>query len=442
MSILSCDENGRAHIAKVVNQDVKVVNMGAGKPLKARVLERLESGGAVVEVPVITETAELDLRRTHGGGEGKVSITGEHLRQMASNFGAWPKPVTVGFDGIDPGHDRDTGGPSSAFVESLTVRGTALWATVTLSGMLAGLIIEGAYRASSMEARLNPKTPTAEFEGWVLTGFIFTNNPATDTTFKIAATGEIESAEMGTASVPFDKPGLSEAKKESAMDPITAASEKAGKSESVSLTFHNEKVEGVKAQLTASEERVRTLSETNETLREQVVNLRADYDAARAKADTAKDEAATEKATASRAVSEARNLRDSNRQLQEQIVELTAKVNEVDAANLSLKVTDTITETIKAGVRPAVFEGHESNAADWMRAKFTSFEEFEKHCKVLAGGVTVPSGSQANSGHDPSTDGDPADGKEDLASADLTQATTEEEARKILAARKANEAAE
>ena len=168
------------------------MNCGAANPLKARKIRDMDNGGAVFEVPVLTEQTQVDFSKSHGGGPTSGSVTASDMREMVSNFDSWPKRPTVGFDGIDLGHDRDKAGPSAAFVNALRFDEGVLWATIEADSFGASLVAR--YGGTSVEAQMNPSITMGDFDGWVMTGFIFTNDNAIDTAYRIAASESFQAA--------------------------------------------------------------------------------------------------------------------------------------------------------------------------------------------------------------------------------------------------------
>ncbi len=121
-------------------------------PLAAKVIERRKDGSALVEVPVLTVQDTVDFSITEGGGSKKGTIPDAALREMADNFTRWPRPVGVGFSGIDDGHQRDKAGPQLAFARSARYESGTLWVVAELDPAVAGVAIESDARNTAASA--------------------------------------------------------------------------------------------------------------------------------------------------------------------------------------------------------------------------------------------------------------------------------------------------
>lgn len=167
-------------------------------PVEVRVLSRRDNGSGVVEIPLLPAT-EIDLAHTAGGGKGKTKITEDDLNQMVANFALFPGPVPIG---VSPHVEfSDRGGFSPGFINALSVRAGVLFGELDLIAGLLAEIESGGWRGFSVEIAKNLKTATVALDGWALTGGIFTNRPATDVNFRIAASVESESDEKASFSI-------------------------------------------------------------------------------------------------------------------------------------------------------------------------------------------------------------------------------------------------
>lgn len=341
------------------------MKFAAADPIKARVIEMRENGTSLVEVPVLTVQDKVDFSKTHGGGKKDGSISEDELRQMAANFAEWPRPVTIGFDGIDGGHDRDKGGPAIAFARSARFDDGALLVVAELDQFATELIVSRkAFRATSVEARLSPVLPTVTMSGWVLTGFIFTNSNAVDTVFDIAATGDVTSAESFRALVDFqltEEPAPNKGQGGPQMSDETARLELAEKS----IAAREETIAGLEKKLSAQVRDGAELSLKYDELRTANATTELELSAAQAKCNRVKKENAELRA----------------KETQEKNKEQAAEV---------LTLAETM---VGNGFTAAFFEGCEANPVAWLTAKSLSIETLRE----LAAQNSVKSDNTATS---------------------------------------------
>ena len=366
-----------------------------GHPVDVRVLKRHDSGGGLVELPVLP-VSEINISRTAGGGEGTVSIGAEELRQIVANFGQQPGPVPVGFGR----HAEDRSGPQPAFIEAVRVDGDSLWASLDLNAWAFGQLIEDrAFRAFSVEIQKNPKFATAELEGWVLTGGTFTNRPATDVNFKVAAEGE---ASCDVAAVAVCEFG-SELKEHTMPE---KAEEK-----TVSLSFHETKLAEAKGETDAATSSVKSLETRLEVVRDESAKIKADLVELSGQVESVRTERDSDRAKSARLELTVKALTKDKTSLETQLTEQGQALREATQASLSIEVRDVITAAIEAGAPPAIFEGFEANPAEWMESKYASFEAFKDTTSRLHGVGVKLSSAPVKSGHDPATAADPKDEK-------------------------------
>jgi len=410
--------------------------------MRARVIERRPDGSARVEVPVITITQNLDLSQTEGGGEGKLSFDLVDFAQMVENFTAWPKPVAVGFDGYG-GHQGARNGPQSAFVDELSIHDDALFAVMDLNPFAASMVVnDRAFRGFSMEASRNPKTPTKAFRGWVLTGGVFTNNPATDTQFRIAATSSSAVNELATFTSPVEFAGASDSTEETktmADDP---------KQETVSLSFHEQKLGALRDELTAKATEADGLRASLKSAEDKIATLEKEQANNRSDSTELSDKVATLTAKSNRLEAQLNQANEAKMELSRALNEKAEEFAELRSKTLGSEVKTLILGAIDAGVPPAIFDGWEGNPADWLASNYASIDAFKNFVTALTGAPKIPSGSVAKSGHDPkesSEPGEPAMTEEEKRAfanrgirtdVDFRHVTNEEEARKRLAAAK------
>ncbi len=147
--------------------------------VQIKVLKRRDNGSGVIEIPIITISGD--------------AITIEEMQEMVANHEHFPiVPV-----GVSPHREfDDRAGFSPAFLENPSLRNGVLFAELDLIAPLFHEVVElGGWRSFSIEARKNLKTTTQQgavtraLKGWVIVGGVFTNRPAVDAHFKIAAEG-------------------------------------------------------------------------------------------------------------------------------------------------------------------------------------------------------------------------------------------------------------
>lgn len=396
-----------------------------GAAVEVTVLERRDDGSGLVELPILP-VSEIDMSRTAGGGKGKVTIRVEELDQIVSNFRDYGAPVPVGF----LGHEEDRSGPQPVFIEAVKRRGEMLWATMDLNAWAFDLVVtERAFRAFSVEIQRDLKTATAEFEGWVLTGGTFTNRPATQVNFRVAAEGETESQAVAVArqALKGEESGMSD------------KDEAHGATDNVTLTFHNQKVAELKAELEANKASRAQNEQWLQAAKEESAKLKADLVALSETAESLTVERDSERAKAARLEVQHRDAITAKKHLETALNEQTEKLHESESAHLAVQVREVVTQAIDAGVPPAIFDGYEADPAQWMQTKYASFEAFQNTVEAIRG-VGVKLGSAHKSGHDPAKAAEPKDDIPDehkavlsrigLDKVSFTGVTTEAEARK------------
>jgi len=330
----------------------------ASDPIKATILERREDGSLLVEVPILVVTPRLDLSKTDGGGKGSISIGEAELDQMVENFSIWPKPVAMGFDGLD-GHQDQRGGPQLAFVKGLRRRGANLFARVELDSLAADLFTR--FRATSIEALRNPKTPTGSFTGWVATGGIFTNSPAADTTFEIAAGSEAILADLRlAASCKFNIPA--DGREESEMPNTETAKTTAELQSAVSLAEDAKK--HAEGSMRATEEKLHATQTKLSASMARNVELDADLAEAQSKAGDLK----TSKLS----------LEAKVENLERETSKLAASLKATSDEAQSKLIRETAAAAVESGMSAAYFEGVDDDPLAWFTAKgFTNVKALE-----------------------------------------------------------------
>jgi len=349
-----------------------MIDASAAKPFAAIVLESREDGSAIVEVPVMVKTDRLDLSKTASESKTVVKVGVAELKQMVANFKEWPKPVTVGFDGLGD-HSRDKGGPQMAFVDSVRLRGETLVAKMDLSRFGASLVVrERAYRAFSMEALKNPTTPTKKLKGWVLTGGIFTNNPATDTQFKIAASEEngLDAEEQSRSYVQFE---------------VQAAEERPTEVPAVGDENLEVKLANAENDVKLHEGTIVELTEKLGKREGRIAELNTKLSETLGKLDRVTDDHNGLKTQLQSAKGEGSTLRGKVDGLERQVAKLTESITETKNEDLRGSIVKLAASAVERGMSAAYFDGAESDPLAWYEAKgFASLNHLEELVDLTA----------------------------------------------------------
>jgi len=351
------------------------------------VISRTANGGGVIEIPIMA---------TASGSE--VELTVEIMAEIAANFDAFPVvPVSV-----SPHRDFDQrGGFSEAFIESVTLRGDLLYGRIALSPTLFAEVVErGGWRGFSVEIAHNLKTQAKNIPGWTLTGGVFTNRPAVDAHFRIAAEARAGSELTGTYTLPItprhDEGRGNNMAEQNATTPADGA-------KTVSLEFHDSKIKAERDKNVALEAGRLDLTGQLDAMRDENKRLRLASEQAGKDSQDAKNDSATAIARANRLEAESKGLRDANIVLEGRLTEATENVKTAESANLAIKVIQVRDQAVASGVPPALFEGIDADPANWMLATWASFEAFQKHFSATAGVSRDLVAKPAKSGRLPAT---------------------------------------
>lgn len=422
--------------------------------LEARTLEvvsRNENGGGVVRMPIFTASS-IDLSKTAGGGEGTLDLGTSEMAQMVANFMQYPGPVPIS---TSPHKEFDEmAGFAPGFIEKMFVRAGDLWAHISLIPPLFYEVVElGGWRGFSVDLFLDLELAIQEFDGWVVTGGVFTNRPATDVNFKVAASGvipanPISNEHYGAAISAFLEVRPTAEEKKAMPDTQTAAVSADTKTEQVSLAFHNDKVKSLEGDVAAQKARVASLEGDLASVRTDRDELAKKLEGAQGDHSTLGDAKVAAEIRARSAETEVRDLKRAVTQLEGQLVERSTELNDAKRVNLGIQVSEVINDAISTqSVPPAVFDGWQNDPAGWMESKFASLESFKSHVATLSGVAPASSSGPLPSGHDPKNAGDPAKvhtEEEKAAMArykslgvDFTGCSTAEEAKARLEAHKA-----
>jgi hypothetical protein len=327
--------------------------MKLGAPVDLSVVEKRSNGAGVIEIPVLP-VAEIDLSRTAGGGDGKVPITVEVLQEIASNFADFPGPVPVGVQPHEEYGDR--AGFSPGFVNALSVRDDMLYAEVELVAELFEQVLAGGWRGFSVEIAKDLKTATRELEGWALTGGVFTNRPATDVNFRIAASqkGEADSK---------------------AIYATTLATE--------DLPMADDKIASLEAELATQKELVTSLRTQTDSIGGEQKALEAKLTEVNKDLAAANIALSDSKAKAAALDEEVTHLRKTLKGEQQTRRETEIKLEAEQNRALRESVIELAGKAIDRGVSAKHFEGLEEDPAAWFNKRFVSLEALSQFIDAL-----------------------------------------------------------
>jgi hypothetical protein len=329
-----------------------MLRLTASNPAEVKVIEAREDGSGVVEVPI------LSLGTLNMGGQD-LKITDAVLDELVANFKVYPGPVPLG---VSPHQEfGDRGGPQAGFFEQLYKADGQLWARMDLAPWLfASLCRDRVWRGFSVEMIRNLAHPSRKFEGWVLVGGVFTNRPASDVVFKVAAEAD-------------DAVGVySRLSADASAQEDTMAEEK-----TVSLATHEAKLAEVRAEATGHKERAVAFETQATSLRAELKGSTEKVADLETKLSTATSELLV---TNSRATGLEAQLRQANvdkRALETRVTEAEAKMKEQMDKENGAEVSRVVLEAIKAGVPPAIFDGYAADPVAWLGANYASLEAFK-----------------------------------------------------------------
>ena len=348
-----------------------------------RIIKKRDNGSGVIEIPIMATTV--------AGAESEITVA--MMQELVDNFASFPVvPV-----GVSPHKDFDErSGFSPAFVESVRLEGDELFGRIDLIAPLFNEVVElGGWRGFSVEIAHNLKTQAKSIAGWTLTGGVFTNRPAVDAHFKIAAEGRSDSETTGTYTAPLYK--------ESVMADTTATpAAKSGETESVRKSFFDEKIKEQTDMVAALEAGRAELDRRNEATVDENKRLRLEAEEAKTTATDATNDKLTAEAKSNRLEAEARGLKEANLGLKKALTEAETRLIDEAKVNTATKVLAVRDWSIKSGVAPRMFEGIESDPATWMQQRFASIDAFEQHYADLAGVSRDNVTDVPRSGHSPS----------------------------------------
>jgi hypothetical protein len=319
------------------------------------VLERPDGSG-VVELPILCETESIDLSRTATGANRKETISHDDLVQAVANFAHWPGPVPVHrypHRSVD-----EAAGPGDGFMEQLEVRGTQLWARMDLTAELFSEVKGRKWRGFSVDCGRGTVRPTKKFSGFVVARGVFTNQPATDVNFKVAASAEVD-VDLTPVFTPIEASasdagrGKKMAKDDEGDVEVRLATAKAD------LTVKTQKIESLETKLAISEGEVVAKERDRATMATKLADAQTELQTAKLSVD---------------------GLKHQNGEKDERIAQLTAerdeakaKLAQVQAETTGTKVLRLCREAIEKGVAPAMIEAfgdYQKNPVAMLNTRF------------------------------------------------------------------------
>ena len=329
------------------------------EPVDLVIIEERDDGTGVVRVPIGIETPRIDLSKTASPTNAISAITEQELRDMDGNFGKANKPIPVGFGDHFP---EASGGPGAAFILTTSLGDLggrlALFADVDIVEPLAfSDVVRGVWRGFSFENALNLATATHEFEGWALTGGVFTNRPATEVHFsRKAATEYLYTANtvvgVGTVSIArpvrANKKGLDMSNGETAVE-----------------------LAALKAANTEQETTIRSLRETNTEVGEAGA-------AARRELTTEQADHAGTKARVRALSGDLDHANATNETLRDRVDNLERELSDAKVANVDVEVRALVEAGVDKGIPPAVFEGYADDVATWLSERYGGVDRLKR----------------------------------------------------------------
>lgn len=340
--------------------------LSAAQSRPAKLLKQNDDGSAVWRIPVLTAGQEIDLGRTASSSAGSWVVGKDHLQQMLENFREYPGPVSVG---VSPHKDAAAAaGPALGFYENLAVEGDTLWADVWCSEPLAAQMKRGEWRGYSGEFSRDLQRPTKSLTGWAVTGGIFTNRPATDVHFKVAAEAEEEKA-------------TAKCKVWAEIDSAVIQEERSHKM--ASLEEVTVQLATAEAQAKSSTDRATKLEERLRMERQERVDLEAKADRADKRAEEAQRTAQQAQLALDRRDSELADARKEVETLETERKSLRVKLQEMDERTTAERVSKIVRLAISQGVPPAIFEGWDKDTLAWFKKNHASVESLQALCETL-----------------------------------------------------------
>jgi len=343
------------------------------------VLERSDGSG-VVELPVLAESARIDLGRTASGRAGEEAITAEDLRSAVANLAHWPGPIPI--HRAPHRSMTETSGPGDGFLESLEVRGKQLWARLDLTKPLFQEVKARQWRGFSVDYGRGARLATKTLTGFLIAGGVFTNRPAADVHFKVAAGVELND-ELSSYYVPFSDRGSD------------AGGDDMAENQDVTVQLATAEAE-VKSKAT----RIVQLEENLADARESINSADKAALAAERRADEAIASIQAAKLSSDRHKADLDEANERIVQLEEERKDLRTKLATMEATTIGSKISSLCRAAVKEGVQPSrlkAFGDYEKDPVKWLNDNFKSLESAEIFIKTLprdAALGSVPSGRE------------------------------------------------
>lgn len=362
----------------------------ASQPVEWKLVTRNPDGSGVIEMPVLSASS-IDRSLTAGGGEGRLEIGVEQFEQFIANFQKYPGPVPVG-TGDHVGYGERSG-PQPGFVEGLSHDGQRLWARIWLDASLMAEVQSGHYRGFSIEfSARGIKLPTADLEGHVLVGGLFTNRPAAPVHFKppadlVAAGMALEEFEVVSLSI---RPEKAQPQMEASMADTNKGLESLqAETDSLKadLEVRDKNISALNSQIADGKQAIEALETKAAEALAAKAKLQAEYNTLKAEA-TGKDGVIAE-------------LQGKARKSEKEIETLRAQIKEREDAELAEKTIALCERGVAAGMKPATFDGHESDPVAWLRSHYGTAEVLENVVQAFESNESPAQKPALSSGHDP-----------------------------------------
>lgn len=355
---------------------MEAISLTSLDPATIRILSDRPDGSGVIEMPILSEMAEVDLALTASKSTGKESVTQDDLRAAVENFSDWPGPVPVH---VYPHRSyTETAGPADGFMDRLFIRAGQLWAQMDLTASLFAEVKARRWRGFSVDLARRVTTATKKFDSMTILGGVFTNRPASDVHAKMAAGTEIE-ADLRSVYRPIKGEGDGTMEDQD-LKVSLATAQKAAEVKGETIVELEGTIKEQKTSLSAAEKRA---DDAERKLRENENEIQA----IRLSSDRLKDDA---KEAETRVTS-----------LEGTVKELRAELATNKNESIATKVVSLCKAAIKEGVTPATiaaFGDYERDPVKMVQANFggsiSSFELVLKSLPRVAALRAVKSGHE------------------------------------------------
>ena len=320
-----------------------------------RITSEHKDGSGVIEFPILRTHARIDLGRTATKDRSADfdTITKQDLAQAVINFAQWPGPVPI----FRAPHRSmsESQGASDGFLQKLWVDDETLWAEAEITPNLLKEIKARQWRGFSVDYGRGANLATATLDGFLVAGGVFTNRPAADVHFRVAASGVDFISEVRSA---FTKIG--EIAEEEGMDKdimvSLATAEAQAKSATDKLVVLSGKLEATVEAYSALEARYDTAANQVKVLSTENANLRVRLD--------------------SRAA-DSKELEAKINALEQTKSDLRVKLEAQGQEQIGTQVMALCRAAIKEGVPPAKIKelgDFENDPVAWLNGNFVSID--------------------------------------------------------------------